>query len=188
MIESFAASLQADFGRVAVPYMRRYATNGSVDAAAVARAEAGPGGVLAQVYVHMFKGFAPGEMLSPLLDNNKDGRIDIAAEAAPVIRGWFADGPDGGLSIYATGIALPGVRAQLPRIKAPVLILQGTADGNIDDAAARSLAATPGVTVRLYPGLGHTLGPSLSPLEDQFLPIAAAPLTDMTAWVQRTLR
>ncbi len=188
VIDSFATSLQADFGRVAVPYMMRYATDGAVDAAAVARAEAGPGGVLAQIYVHMFKGFAPGETLNPLLDRNKDGRIDIAAEATPVIRGWFADGPDGGLNIYATGTALPGVRAQLPRIKAPVLILQGAADGNIDDTAARSLTSTPGVTVKLYPGLGHTLGQSASPLEDGFLPIAAAPLSDMTAWVRRILR
>lgn len=188
VIDSFAASLQGDFGRVGAPYMLRYATAGSVDAAAIARAEAGPGGILAQVYVHMFKGFAPGETLNPLLDKNKDGRIDIAAEGTPVISGWFADGPDGGLSIYATGVALPGVRAQLPRIRQPVLILQGTADGNIDDAAARSLTGVRGVTVKIYPGLGHTLGPSASPLEDGFAPAAAQPLHDMAAWAAATAR
>lgn len=188
VIDSFVSSLQGDFGRVGAPYMQRYATAGSVDAAAIARAEAGPGGILAQVYVHMFKGFAPGETLNPLLDANKDGRIDIASEATPVIKGWFADGPDGGLSIYATGVALPGVRAQLPKIKAPVLILQGTADGNIDAAAARSLTGTRGVTVKLYPGLGHTLGPSASPLEDGFAPAAAQPLHDMAAWAAATAR
>ena len=188
VIDSFAASLQQDFARVGAPYLQRYATGGSVDAAAIARAEAGPGGVLAQVYVHMFKGFAPGERINPLLDRNKDGRIDIAAEAMPVIAGWFADGPGGGLSIYATGVALPGVRAQLPRIAAPVLIVQGLADGNIDAAAATALSGSRGVTVRLYPGLGHTLGPSVSPLEDGFAPADARPLADMTAWARAVLR
>ena len=188
VIDGFTTVLQAQWPRVGAPYLQRFATGGSIDAPGIAAAEAGPGGVIAQIYVHMAKGFAPGETINPLLDRNKDGRIDIAAEATPVIRGWFADGPGGGLGIYATGVALPGVRSQLPRIKAPVLILQGTADGNIDDAAARSLIGTPGVTVRLYPGLGHTLGPSASPLEDQFLPIAAAPLRDMTAWARRVAR
>ncbi len=189
VIPSFATSLQRDYPRVGAPYMLLYATNGAVDATAIARAAAGPGGVITQIYIKMFKGFRPDETINPLLDRNHDGKIDIAAEATPVITGWFADGPDGGLSIYATGVALPGVAKQLPSIGAPVLIVQGEADGAIDAVDARALrdAAPPRLTVRLYPGLGHTLGPSPSPLEDQFLPISPAPLADMVAWVRATI-
>ncbi len=190
VLVSFAKSLQRDYPRVGAPYMLRYATEGALDAAAVARAAAGPGGVITQIYVKMFKGFAPNDTLNGLLDSNHDGRIDIAREATPVIKGWFADGPDGGLSIYATGVALPGVRSQLAAIKAPVLVLQGEADGAMDADDARDLrdAALPGVTVRLYPGLGHSLGVSASPLEDRFLPIQPAPLADMVTWTVAALR
>ena len=188
VVDGFASVLQTQFPRVGMPYMLCYAASGALDAAAIARAKAGPGGLVAQIYVHMFEGFAPGERINPLLDRNHDGSIDVEAEAAPVIRAWFADGPDGGLGMYATGVALPGVRAQLPSIRAPVLILQGEADGNIDPAAAASLAKTSGVTVRLYPGLGHTLGRSASPLEDAFAPIAPQPLADMAAWAATAVR
>lgn len=190
VVVSFVKSLQGDYPRVGAPYMLRYAADGSVDAAAIARAAAGPGGVITQIYVKMFKGFAPNETLNPLLDGNHDGRIDIASEATPVIKGWFADGPGGGLSIYASGAALPGIRSQLASINGPVLVLQGEADGAIDadDARALKAAALPGVTVRLYPGLGHTLGRSASPIEDHFAPIAPAPLRDMVNWAVAAVR
>lgn len=188
VIDGFAAVLQAQLPRVGVPYMNRYATQGSVDADAVARAGAGPAGVIARIYVHMFAGFAPGQRLNPLLDTNKDGRISIAGEAVPIIADWFGDSADGGLGIYATSVALPGVRAQLPGLRVPVLVLQGEADGNIDAAAARSLTHTRGVTVKLYPRLGHTLGFSASILEDEFAPIAARPLDDMTRWTISQLK
>lgn len=184
VITSFAQTLQRNYARVGAPYMMRYATNGRVDAAAIARAAAGPAGVISRIYVNMFRGFAPDDKLNPLLDANHDGAIDIAAEATPVITGWFADGPGSGLNIYATGVALPGVRKQLPRIKAPVLIVQGEADGAMSTQDARVLrdAHVRGVTVRLYPGLGHTLGPSPDPMEDRFAPPAAGPLRDMARW------
>lgn len=190
VIVSFAHSLQRDYARVGAPYMQRYATNGAVDAAAIARASAGPAGVITRVYLHMFQGFAPGEKLNPLLDANHDGRIDIAREATPVITGWFADGPGGGLNIYASAVALPGIRAQLPKFAGDTLVVQGEADGAIDadDALALRDEHMPRVTVKLYPGLGHTLGPSPSPIEDQFMPIAASPLRDMVDWTIAHIR
>lgn len=189
VLTSFAQKLPEDYPRVGAPYLARFATNGALDADAIARATAGPGGIIAQIYVGMFRGFAPGERINPLLDSNHDGRIALT-EAQPIIRGWFADDVNGGLGMYASSVALPGVRAQLPKIRARVLILQGTDDGAIDPADARALGAErrPNVTVRLYPGLGHTLGPSPSPIEDHFLPTAPAPLRDMVRWVTAQLR
>ena len=190
VLPPFAQTLPIDFPRVGAPYLMRYAKDGQVDAAAIALAGAGPGGVIAQIYVNMFKGFAPGERVNPLLDTNHDGAIDILHEAGPVIAGWFADVPNGGLGIYASAVALPDVRAQLSRLKIPLLIVQGESDGAIDEQDARRLRdeKRPGITVKLYPGLGHTLGPSASPIEDHFLPIAAKPLQDMADWAVRIAR
>ena len=126
----------------------------------------------------MFKGFARNETINPLLDTNKDGRINIDKEAAPIIATWFADNANGGLGIYASTVALPGIRSQLAFIKSPVLILQGESDGAINDADALRLRdeRLPNINVKIYPGLGHTLGPSTSPIEDRFLPISTVPL------------
>jgi len=38
-------------------------------------------------------------------------------------------------------------------------------------------------TLKLYPGLGHSLGPASSVLTDDFTPIAGAPLADLTRWL-----
>ncbi len=184
VITSFAASLQSDYPRVGATYMQRDATNGSVDAPAIARALAGPAGIITRIYVNMFKGFSPTDTINPLLDANHDGRIDIVQEATPVISGWFADGVGGGLSIYATAVALPGLTTQLPKTRAAILVLQGEADGAMDVADARALKAAhrQRVTVLLYPGLGHTLGPSASAIEDHFSPITPGPLSAMVDW------
>lgn len=184
VITSFAAKLQGDFSRVGAPYMRRYASNGSVDAPAIARALAGPAGVITRIYVNMFKGFSPSDTINALLDTNHDGRIDIEKEATPVIRSWFADREGGGLSIYASAVALPGVKSQIPKTRAAILVVQGDADGAIDADDARALDAEhlPRVTVLLYRGLGHTLGPSASAIEDAFAPIAVRPLAAMVSW------
>ena len=184
VMTSFAEKLPLDFPRVGAPYLRRYAKDGEVDAEAIARAASGPGGVIAKIYVRMFKGFAPNETINPLLDTNKDGRINIDKEAAPIIAAWFADNANGGLGIYASTVALPGIRSQLAFIKSPVLILQGESDGAISDADALRLRdeRLPNINVKIYPGLGHTLGPSTSPIEDRFLPISTVPLNDMVQW------
>lgn len=184
VLTSFAEKLRQDFSRVGAPYLQRYATNGSVDAAAITRAMAGPAGVITRIYVKMFKGFSPTDTINALLDTNGDGRIDIQREATPVIAGWFADRKDGGLGMHASSVALPGVKARIPKTRAAILIVQGEADGAMDADTARELRAEhlPRVTVLLYPDLGHTLGKSASPIEDAFAPIAPRPLAAMVEW------
>lgn len=185
-----ASNAQAQYLRVGRPYLQRYASAGTLDATAIAAAEAGPGGLLAHVFVRMFRGFAPGERINPLLDADKDGRISFA-EADPTIASWYADTPDGGLGMDATGRALRGVADAYSTTTQPVLILQGLNDGNVDVAATEAFVrrsdARRRVTLLTYPGLGHSLGPARSTLEDALAPASDRPLDDMTHWLDRRL-
>lgn len=183
VVESPARVAQAQWGRVGRPYLARFATDGSLDAAAVARAQGGGGGVLAQIFVGMFRGFRPGETLNPLLDRNHDGRIALT-EADPIIAGWYADSPDSGLGIATTARALPGVAAALAMTTQPVLIVQGKNDSMIGPAAAEALASRePRVTLRTFSGLGHSLGAATSIFADNLAPVAAPPLDAITTFL-----
>ena len=191
VVESSAHVAQAQYGRIGRPYLMRFATNGELDADAIARANAGPGGDLAQIFVRMFRGFRPGERVNPLLDTNGDGRISFS-EADPIIKSWYADGPNSGLGMSSTARALKGVSDSFTPTTPLLLILQGTNDSMIAPAAAQAFAARPdarrGVQLVLYKGLGHSLGQARSVQEDALLPMADKPLDDMTIWLQRKLR
>ena len=52
----------------------------------------------------------------------------------------YADTPDGGLGMDATGRALKGVEDAYTPSMPPILILQGLNDGNVDVAATRMFA------------------------------------------------
>lgn len=191
VVEPSARVAQAQYGRIGKPYLIRYATNDALDADAIARADAGPGGELAHIFVRMFRGFRPGEKINPLLDTNKDGRISFT-EADPILASWYADDADSGLGMSTTARALKGVaQAYLPTTP-PLLILQGLNDSMIDPRAAVEFAARPDARQRVklltYPGLGHSLGPARSAQEDSLPPIAAKPLDDMTTWLRTALR
>lgn len=169
----------------------RFATDGALDAAAIARADAGSGGDLAHIFVRMFRGFRPGEKVNPLLDKNSNGRISFA-EADPIIASWYADGPDSGLGMSSTARALTSVAGAFTPTTAPILILQEANDSMINPAAAKAFAARPDakgrVTIITYTGLGHSLGQATSPQEDALRPVAAKPLDDIATWLLRALR
>lgn len=187
VVASPAATAQAQYLRVGKPYLLRYASGAALDADAIARADAGPGGVMAHIFVRMFRGFRPGERVNPLLDTDKDGRIAFA-EADPIIASWYADTPDGGLGIAATGRALKGVADAYSPATPSMLIVQGLADAMVDPALAQGFArradARGRVTLLTYAGLGHSLGPAASVAEDGLLPVARKPLDDIGNWLR----
>ena len=191
VIDSSAHVAQQQYGRIGKPYLQQFATNGALDAKAIALAGAGPGGDLAQIFVRMFRGFQPGETLNPLLDTNHDGRISFA-EADPIIAGWYADKPGSGLGISTTGRALPGVSSAFTQHTPPMLILQGLNDSMIGPEAALQFAARPEAQGRvkliIYKGLGHSLGLTRSAQEDALMPVETEPLNDLVVWVRRMLR
>jgi dienelactone hydrolase len=135
--------------------------------------------------------------LNAQVDTNGDGRLDIAGEIVPYWQNVFATfdkdtGPYA--AAYAPSKALPVIVDSLPKYKGPVLILQGAHDANVDpDSAKRvdnALAAAGAIdhTLLTYPGLGHSLGVAASTDTDDFQPIAAQPLTDTKAWLDKRFK
>jgi fermentation-respiration switch protein FrsA (DUF1100 family) len=76
----------------------------------------------------------------------------------------------------------------------PVLILQGANDANVPAQGARALdealakSGNPRYLLKIYEGLGHSLGTASSPLDDNFRPIQTAPLQDLAAWLTERSR
>lgn len=180
--------------QVGLPYLRQFAPSGRVTNRTMAQAEAGGGGLVAKSIVFYLAD--PRQTTGPLainprLDTNHDGAIDIDSEFVPRLNAILdiVFGPHGPDRIYGPGYALPTVTAQAPRLRLPMLILQGANDANVPPRGARhldaALTANPDHTLLLYPGLGHTLGQAASPIDDNFRPIAPAPLADLTAWLAR---
>lgn len=186
VVDTPAHVAQVQYQRVGKPYLARFADADGLDADAIARADAGPGGVLAHIFVRMFRGFRPGERVNPLLDSNADGRITFA-EADPVIASWYADRPDSGLGMSSTARSLRGVEDAFSSTTAPVLMLQGLNDSMVAPEPAQRFASRPDarqrVTLVTYPGLGHALGSAASTQNDRLLPVAQKPLDDMAKWL-----
>jgi len=182
---------------VVVPYLRRLAPDGRVTNAVLRRAVTGNGGLVARGDAISFfaqpSQTAGAPSINPMLDQNHDGAIDINREflpALPRIMDYLL-GPLGPLGIYGPGRALPSLVAAAPRLKLPVVILQGRNDANVPFQGAVELRAAliaggnRDATLNLYPGLGHTLGPARDAIDDNFRPIAARPLADLLSWLAR---
>ena len=138
----------------------------------------------------MYRGFRPGERINPLLDTDKDGAIAFA-EADPIIAGWYADTPGGGLDMAATGRALPGLAEAWTPALPPLLLLHGVNDAMVDPddttAFASRVRDRARVELATYRGLGHSLGRAPSVTEDRLAPMDAAPLDALARWLRRTL-
>ena len=187
----FGQTFLTQFERVGVPYLTQFARDGKIDLAGVQAALNGPGGLVARGQAfYLLDPTSPTPKLSALLDQNRDGWIDLQAEALPVFRQFFAeDSP--ALGMYQRSVALPNLLQIAPRLTMPLLILQGENDANTSADGARVLeAAIPGQnkTVKYYPGLGHSLGPAASVLDDNFRPIARAPLDDLVVWLEAKVK
>lgn len=179
---------------VGVPYLRTLAPDGRVTNRTLLQAERGSGGLVARsvvIYLEDTRRRKGPPEINPYLDTNHDGAIELDTEFLPVLDDeldllFSSQGP---YYIYSAARALPTVTAQAPRLHLPVLILQGANDSNVPASGARvlnaALAANPDHALRIYPGLGHSLGPATSPIDDDFRPIAPAPLADLAAWLAR---
>jgi fermentation-respiration switch protein FrsA (DUF1100 family) len=182
---------------VGVPYLRTLAPDGRITTATLRAALAGPGGLVAKgiiLYLADPVAYQRGVLaLNPRLDRNHDGAIDLDTEFLPVVPTLLSAllSPRGPLAIYAPGRALPTVTAQAPALRLPVLILQGVNDANVPPRGAQLLAGALARggnrdhLLKLYPGLGHSLGPAVSVIADNFRPIAPAPLVDLATWLLR---
>lgn len=133
--------------------------------------------------------------VNSVLDVNGDGTLDLETEVIPGLGGLldFAFGPYGPFAIYAPERALPVVAEQVGTLQLPVLILQGAEDANVPAAGAVRLAegleqSGVDVTLHVYEGLGHSLGPAADRQRDRFQPIAEEALADLVAWLRTQTR
>jgi dipeptidyl aminopeptidase/acylaminoacyl peptidase len=83
---------------------------------------------------------------------------------------------------------------RLPGYAEPLLLLHGENDGSVPATETRLLAARlaeaqyQDYTVRLYPGLGHTLGPSTNLYSDVYAPITPDALREIGDWLDQRYR
>ncbi|HEU4742442.1 MAG TPA: alpha/beta fold hydrolase [Meiothermus sp.] len=187
--------------QVGLPYLSNFAQDGKVTDATLVAALQGNGGLVAQSvlnYIADPQAFQQGRIaINPTLDTNKNGALDLASELSPQVFGRMLDAafsPQGFFTIYAPGRALPTATEQAPSLKMPVLILQGANDANVPAQGARALdealakSGNPRHLLKIYEGLGHSLGTASSPLDDNFRPIQTAPLQDLAAWLTERSR
>ena len=186
---SFSEGLRGLFNRTGLPYLNRFARDGKIGASQLSAALHGNGGIPAKMFTRFLlnRGSTPdAPVVATFLDKNNDGLIDLNAEAKPTFDSWFSDV---NLGIYSNAQALPGLNAVASSLSVPILILQGENDGNTPKEEGESLnsalAANHDHTLKVYPGLGHSLGVAPSIIEDGFKPIARAPLRDLVRWLGR---
>ncbi|MFB9993321.1 alpha/beta hydrolase family protein [Deinococcus oregonensis] len=192
---SYAQTLAGQFSRVTLPYLRAYAPSVTVGVAELLEAYAGSGGANAKGGLFFFwdpTSTPTQPVLRRQMDVNGDGRLDLDQEAAPFVNAAYANPLL--LGSYAPGKALPGLTELAPRLKVPVLILQGEQDANIPVNDARELDAAlaraghTDHTLQVYPGLGHSLGAASRVIDDDFRPMQVRPLNDLTSWLTAHLR
>jgi uncharacterized protein len=186
---SYAQTIAQQFPRVGMPYLSKFAKNGSINIEGVVKALTGDGGLLAvsQAYYLLDQTSTPSKpKLNTIMDKNKDGLIDLEQEAKPVVSNWFRDDPQSFLGDYATELALPGLIQLAPKLETPTLILQGENDANTSVDGARELdkALKNSHTLKLYPNLGHSLGEASSVIDDRFRPMNPQPIQDVADWLE----
>lgn len=180
---------------VQLPYLKQVVPGG-LTGANLMQAMSGPGGVVAHngaMFALNPEGIATGkfELNTEGYDQNKNGVVELDTEFLPGARfalKYLMDSPQGFLNMYSPARALPVTTAQAAFIKVPVLILQGENDAStpakyvnvLTDALKKSGVPT---TLKLYPGLGHSLGKTPSIVQDNFQPIEAQPISDAANWI-----
>lgn len=186
---SFSEGLKGLFSRTGSPYLSRFARDGKIGASQLAAALSGNGGIPAKMFTRFLldRNSTPDKpVVAAFLDKNNDGLIDLDAEAKPTFSSWFSDA---NLGIYSNAQALPGLNSVASKLSMPILILQGANDGNTPkeeaEALNRALIANHDHTLKVYPGLGHSLGVTPSIIEDGFKPITRAPMQFLARWLDR---
>ncbi len=191
--ESWRDTFRYQILDVGLTYLRSFASDGKITADVLQKAFAGPGGLTAKGDLIYFvdRSFNQTHQITvnSFLDTNGDGVLDPDSEIKPGVERLLdlLFSPQGPLALYGPAHTLPTVTEQAPALKLPLLILQGANDANVPPTGAQLLdtavAGNPDHTLKVYAGLGHSLGPASSAGDDGFRPIAAVPMDDTLAWI-----
>lgn len=183
---------------VGVPYAQG-PDGGAVTAAKLVAAQRGDGGMVAKLGASLLAqpaAYGAATAVSSRLDTDGNGELDPRTEIAPAIDAIldFCFAPNGNCYIYADGRTVPPATAQAAALRMPVLILQGENDASTPARGGEALAAAlraagnDRVTLRRLPGLGHTLGPAASLVDDRGRTPDAEVLQEMANWVARQVK
>lgn len=193
---SWRETMEFQTYQVGLPYLRTMVPDGIVTNETLwALLGADSGGMVAKgisSYIADGEAVQLGQIqVNRMIDFNADGQLSIDDEIVPGLDYLldFAFSEYGYFSIYRTERALPTLLEQVGALRLPVLILQGVNDANTPEYGAVQLAEAleangREVTMHLYDGLGHSLGPADSVFTDRFAPIDAAPLSDLVTWLE----
>lgn len=181
------------FVDITVPYLERFSSGGVLDGqalgAALHSAACQPAVLTASMLAISSSRGAEVVQVSPLVDLDRDGRLDLEEELKPKIDTLveLAFSPLGNFISYNEGNSLPPVPELLEGGTVPVLILQGLNDAHTPpvntDRIQAALVRHPDLTVQRFEGLGHTLGPASHPIDDLGRPIRTEPLDRLTDWL-----
>jgi len=192
VVNDYASIFARQFERVGVPYLTTYAQDGKLGLPGLMASFQGSGSMLAKSQGQLLfdrTSTLEHPVLSTYLDKDHDGMIDLKAEAMPAITGYYrAAVPQE--PMYAPSTSLPTLGTLAAQLKLPMLILQGGNDANIDPRDAQELdtaltkAGNTDHTLKIYPGLGHSLGKAASVTQDDFVPMEDGPMNDMVTWLK----
>lgn len=177
---------------VGIPYLRTLAPDGLITGDTLGKAVMGTGGEIAKSGITWFSDpfyEGTGIAINKQLDTNKDGAISLNDEFLPAVD-QLVNAEWDRITRNGDFYNLPFPAELAPELKLSVLILQGENDANgagADDAVlvdqALEQAGNRDHQLKVYPGLGHSLGPASSLIGDNYRPIAQAPLEDTTVWL-----
>jgi uncharacterized protein len=181
--EASNQDLIGTFRDVTLPYLQRYAPDGRITPEVIQQAQDGDGGFFTKAWLFAVKDGAVQDkvVVNPFFDKNGDGVLEINSEILPNLDAFVDADP-------FTPIlrSLPSVAAQAPKLNKPVLVLQGENDAASRPQYARALEpafAGRDFTLKLYPGLGHSLTPVNEAIADRLSLYADQPKADIAAWV-----
>jgi uncharacterized protein len=182
---------------VQIPYLESFTSEGVVNEETLLQVLSGSGGITAKGIINFIAdptALASGELrINSSFDINNNGVLELNSEVTPEALSQVTDA-SGLPGLNTIGQTLPNVAEQASNIEIPVLILQGTNDavvplnGAETADAAFAEAEHPDHTLKIYEGLGHSLGKAPSLIADDFLPIEQEPLDDLVTWLRERVR
>lgn len=181
---------------LAGPYLQRFGPVGFLDGRrlglALRSAASRPVLDAAEMVAVSYTRGAPAAKVSPFVDKNRDGLLDLAQEFEPRIDDLIGlgFGPIGGYRVLTGERSLPPVTEQLDGLgSTPILVLQGERDARTPPKNAEILRVAlkdrshPDFSVVELEGLGHSLGRAKDPIDDLDRPMADAAIDVLTEWL-----
>lgn len=194
--EPYPVRMRAWFDDLVVPYLEGIGYNGMLDGRLLAEAMNAPVSPPIRECTSMLAvSYTRGSSrvkISPLVDLNRDGLLEIETELEPRIPELvdLAFGPIGNLRQHAGPGALPTLDQVVGELATtPVLLLHGMSDATVRFASAQNIEEAlkehPDHELALFRYRGHTLGPARGVGDDLPRPMDPEVVEKLVDWLVR---